>query len=318
MEITTLIPGYKTANISSLISGIANQTVKPCKIIISDDSKDLAFSATFLNAHNFKLLENIPIEYYKGPQNGAYENFKHLINIWNHSSELVHLMLDDDFIFPLFYEKHQLAHSSGNFSCSVSSRWSASPEGLPIKQQDIPTEIRSSSKKIISLSEDFLFQTTAADCKNWLGEFSNTVMHKSTCNLILKPELAGISYAGLWDLGYFINSSQFNPIAYINEYMSFFRLGGDSNSSKINGPHMKAAFLAYAALNKSAQRLSKIDIITEKENYKNLYNFLTAHYFNEIDILELKNTIKLMSNSPSEHETDYINLWNKFLASHKL
>jgi hypothetical protein len=318
MKITTLIPGYKTSNINSLISGLANQSEKPYKIIISDDSEDLQFTTEFINSSEYSSIKDVPIEFFKGPQNGAYENFKHLIKIWDHQSELVHLMLDDDFIYPLFYEKHLLAHSSGNFSCSISSRWSANSDGVPIKQQDLPNAIKINTGKIISLSEDVIFLTTVAECKNWLGEFSNTVMHESTCDLLLNPELSGISYSGLWDLGYFVNSSQKNPIAYINEYLGYFRTGGDSNSSKIFGPHMKAAFLAYAALTRAAKKLSKIDLLKEKENYSNLHKFLNNYYSNQNDIFELNKIIHSMSLNSDENEKSYLELWNQFLTSHKL
>jgi hypothetical protein len=318
MEITTLIPGYKVKNIANLIIGIANQTHKPKKIIISDDSNNFQFTSEFLNSQQYPLLKDISIEFFKGPQNGAYENFKQLIKIWNHESELVHLMLDDDFIYPLFYEKHFLTHSSGNFSCSVSPRWSANHDGIPIRHQDVPDVIKFNSNKIISMSKDIVFSTTAAECKNWLGEFSNTVMHKSTCDLILKPELVQISYAGLWDLGYFINASQHNPIAYVNEYLSFFRLGGESNSSKIFGPHMKAAFLAYAALTRASQKLNQITIEKEKENYLKLYHFIKTYYTNEIDLQELTDIIFSMSTDPDKYENEYIQSWNSFLSLHKL
>ena len=129
---------------------------------------------------------------------------------------------------------------------------------MPLTGQPVPTAVARSSNRILLLNADVIFMTTVPECKNWLGELSNTVMRASTCELLLKPAMGGISYAGLWDLGYFLTASMSAPIGYIQDHLGYFRAGGTSNSSNLFGPSMKGAILGYAALALGGQRTGQL------------------------------------------------------------
>ena len=258
MNITTLIPGYKTKYIGELLGSLRYQTQPSQRILISDDSPNGEFRQALYSEEIKPLLTGMNIDLVEGPRSGAYENIKHLLRLWDGSSDLVHLMFDDDVIYPEFYERHLTIHASINCSCSISRRWTASETGLPLAGQPVPAAIARDSHRMLSLDADVLFMTTAAECKNWLGEFSNTVMHANTCELLFQPEMGGVSYAGLWDLGYFLSASMRAPIGYIQDHLGYFRTGGTGNSSSLFGPFIKGAILGYVALALGGQRVGKL------------------------------------------------------------
>ncbi len=122
-QITTLIPAYKTKYMVELLTGLATQTHKPARILISDDSPNGEFTELL---RTMPVAHRLPIEVCAGPKNGAYENFKHLVRHWNGSTDLFHILLDDDVLFPDFYARHVMAHAMApETACSISARWTA-------------------------------------------------------------------------------------------------------------------------------------------------------------------------------------------------
>lgn len=316
MQITTLIPGFKSQYAIDLIRSLRNQTYQPKKIIISDDSDNNFYTDYLKSNENRHLIEGLPIEFIIGPKKGAYENTKYLINKYSEESDLIHILYDDDVIYPTFYENHLRVHSSGIFSCTISARWSADESGLALEAQPIPAEVKNHQNALLSLSEEIMIQTTICKCKNWLGEFSNTIIRKEFCYLLLNPNFNDISYAGLWDLGFFINASISAPVGYIKENLGFFRQGKSNNSSKIFGPYMKAAFLAYGSL---AFGLCAIGKITEDDKvscFKNLYTFLNRYYLNEDDMKIFIYYFKEISQGNKYILDEYVYSWNSFLKLH--
>jgi len=316
MQIITLIPGFKSEYANDLIRCLRNQTYKSKKIVISDDSDNNFYTDYLRSNENRQLIEDLPIEFIIGPKKGAYENTKYLIKRYSEESDLIHILYDDDVIYPTFYENHLRIHSSGFFSCSISARWSADESGFAREPQPIPAEVKNHQNALLSLSEEVMLQTTICECKNWLGEFSNTVIRKEFCYLLLNPNFMDISYAGLWDLGFFINASLSAPVGYIKENLGFFRQGKSNNSSKIFGPYMKAAFLAYGSL---AYGLHRIGKITEDEKitcFKNLYIFLNNYYLNEDDMKIFIQYFKEIYQGNEKIPDEYIHSWNNFLKLH--
>lgn len=194
-------------------------------------------------------------------------------------------MLDDDVIYPEFYERHLVAHTSANLSCSISRRWKASEDGVLLGESlPVPAAVAGAANRILSLDADVVFMTTAAECKNWFGEFSNTVMRADTCDMLLEPEMGGVSYAGLWDLGYFLAASMRAPIGYIQDHLGYFRTGGTGNSSNAFGPFMKAAILAYAALALGGLRVGKMSREQVLNCYATIAPVVNLHYAQQEDM----------------------------------
>src|SRR5262245_32799757 len=125
MDVTTLIPAYKTEHIVPLFASLLYQSRPPARVIVSDDSPDGRFGEILRSDGMAAVRERLIVEIHAGPRAGAYENFKHLVGLWDRSTPLVHLLLDDDVIYPTFYARHIDVHAVGQFSCSISARWIA-------------------------------------------------------------------------------------------------------------------------------------------------------------------------------------------------
>lgn len=316
MNICTLIPAYKTDYIESLLLAIRTQTVLPYRIIFSDDSPNGAFTDRLLSPEFALLRAGLNIEVLNGPRNGAFENFKHLVSAWNGESELFHLLLDDDVIYPEFYERHLVAHMSGNFSCSISRRWEANVSGQPTRGVNVPTAVARDASRMIALGPEVAFMTTVAEGKNWLGEFSNTVLRRSCQHLVLEPRLAGVSYAGLWDLGAFLAASVEQPICFIQDYLGFFRKGPGQNSAQSFSPIMKAAVLGYVALAVAGRRLGTMDDDQAQKTFAIISGALNYWYPTQKDLDELKTAVARLAAGGNDAEADFLESWESFLSTH--
>lgn len=312
MNITTLIPAYKPKYITELLSSLRNQTRPSQRIVISDDSPNGEFRQELFSERVKPLLMGMNVEFVEGPRNGAFENFKHLLTLWNQSSELVHLMLDDDVVYPEFYERHLLAHGACDFSCSISQRWAANEGGVPLKGQPVPAAVRAHPNRLLALDSDVMFITTAAECTNWFGEFSNTVMRADTCDLLFQPEIAGVSYAGLWDLGYFLAASIRRPVGYIQDHLGHFRTGGTGNSSNLYGPFWKGAVLGYAALSLGGHRAGKLTHDQAIKCYGTIASVVNGRYAHEPDMVPFCSLLPKMAAGEVNADDLFIEAWTVF------
>lgn len=317
MRICTLIPAYKIKYVEPLLLGLQSQTVKPYRIIFSDDSPGGVFSERLLSDELAPLRSGLAIEVIQGPRQGAFENCRHLLHVWNRESELFHLLLDDDVIFPEFYERHLVAHLSGDFSCSISRRWESNEAGQPLRGQPVPAAVANAVNRFLSLNADVAFMSTVAECKNWFGEFSNVVFRSDCSEIVLKPAIAGISYAGLWDLGAFLAASLLRPICHIQDHLGYFRKGPDQNSAQTYGPMMKAAMLAYVALAISGRRIGKISSEQAIYCFGTIANVLNYWYATQDDMVEFRLILPRLALNIHGSENDFLECWQKFLQINK-
>jgi len=316
MKIATLIPAYKTKYMVDLFSSLRNQTIPSTRIIISDDSPNGEFRQALESDSIRPLLDGLDISVHEGPRTGAYENLKHLIGLWNGETELVHIMLDDDVAYPEFYERHLTAHLSAEISCSISRRWGANEAGLPCKGQPVPAAVARNNDRILLLNSDVVFMTTVAESTNWFGEFSNAVFRADTCSILLEPLLADVSYAGLWDLGAFVAASLKAPIGYIQDHLGYFRSGGENHSSTPFGPHMKAAFLGYAALAIGGQRIGKLTLEQGLKCFRLLADFLQRYYSDQDDMRIFCELLPRMAQGEGSANIEFLDAWSAFQKRH--
>ncbi|MFG6413875.1 glycosyltransferase family A protein [Roseateles sp. DC23W] len=317
MHVTTLIPAYKTKYLVELLTGLVTQTLLPQRVVVSDDSPGGEFGALLRSPAMALAMRKLPIEIHQGPRAGAYENFKHLIQLWGNSTEFCHLMLDDDVLYPDFYMRHMMAHATGRHPCSISARWNSNERGQPVEGMPIPKAVWFSNDRTLLLDATVLFSTTLPECQNWLGEFSNCVMRKEVADLLAKPEFGGVSYAGLWDLGAFLAASLINPVAYIQDRLGAFRAGGEGHSAQILGKHMKAAHLGYGALALGATRIGRLGAEQARQAYAGLHQALCNRYQQEDDVSPFIDVMRRLSLGDATAEAEFLDLWNGFLASHK-
>jgi hypothetical protein len=312
MKITTLVPAYKTKYIPELLCSLRYQTRQPHRIVFSDDSPQGAFRERLLSDALKPLTTGLNIEVIEGPRSGAYENIKHLIRHWAGSSELVHMHLDDDVCYPDFYERHLVVHASAKVSCSISRRWTASETGQPLTGQPAPAAVNQENQRLLTLDNAVVVMSTVAVSKNWFGEFSNCVMRADTCDLLLNPSLGGVSYAGLWDLGYFVAASERAPIGYIQDHLGYFRTGGTGNSSNFFGPFMKGAFVGYAALALGAKRHGMLAADKATLAFRHIGLALNAHYAAQADMQPFCELLPLMGTEAPGAEAGFLDAWGVF------
>jgi hypothetical protein len=258
VKITTLIPAYKAKYLHDLLIALYHQTVRPERVIFSDDSPDRAFQAALQSDELRAATAGMNIEVVEGPRAGAFANCRHLLKIWNGSTSLAHLLLDDDVIYPEFYERHLAVHATGSVDCTVSRRWTALESGQPVSRLPVPEQVRLNGERAFLLSPEFLFSTTIPACNNWLGELSNAVFNRNTAALLAEPHLSGISFEGLGDIGLFLSTSLQKPIGFLNEPLGYFRLSPSQNSQVRSTRDFKQGRLAWIALGLAALRLNKI------------------------------------------------------------
>ena len=316
MDITTLIPAYKTKYLADLLTGLRVQTLPVRRIIVSDDSPGGEFAEALMSPEIARFRGRLPIEIHQGPRAGAYQNFQHLVKLWDGTSEFVHLMLDDDILYPDFFERHRAAHAAGAFSCSISARWTANEQGQPIEGMPIPPGVWHNPQRMLALDAGVMLASTVALCQNWFGEFSNCVFRREQADLIFKPEFAGVSYAGLWDLGFFIAASLRAPVAYIQERLGAFRTGGEGHSAQLMGKHMKAAHLGYAAIARGAHKLGRLDEALARQCYEGIGLAVQQRYASQEDMAHFGPMLLAMARGDAAASEQFEPAWAQFLARH--
>lgn len=312
MKITTLIPAYKPSYLYETLLALVQQTVLPDRVIFSDDSREKIFISS-LNSEPIKsLLTHLNVEVIEGPKKGAYENVCHLIRHFKRDTELVHILCDDDVIYPHFYERHLNAHHNAEFSSSISSRWSANEDGRPLRNGlPIPNFIKNHPSRNISIGSDIIFASTIGSARNWLGEVSNTVYRSDFAEKILDRNIDGISYAGLDDLGSFLAGTLILPLCYINEHLGFFRQNPTQNSTQHFGPPLKLAFLAYIAMAIASRNIGKISRETASESISIVGSNIAWHYRNELDMSRFCELMPALMSGDSDSEKMFLKIWEQ-------
>jgi hypothetical protein len=319
MQFTTLIPAYKPKYMIELLSAIRHQTVKPGKVIISDDSPDQAFLRALSSEPLKGLTGDLNIQVFQGPRVGAWKNFVYLLKLYGSDAdtqtELFHILLDDDFIYPNFYERHLYAHGLDNIPCVISRRWTALESGQPLRDNlPVPSIISGHVQRIVTLDAGLLFSQTAATSQNWLGEFSNATFTCALASEVAESSLAGVSYSGLEDLGAFLKSSLKGPVAYINEYLGYFRTNEEQHSANPMGTPLKLAFLAYAGLAISSRKLGYITNEQSHAALNRVSDFVLQHYSNEQDMTEINANLSSVAKYGFKEEEGFLKAWNKFVV----
>ena len=316
MHITTVIPAFKPHYLPDLLTSLHQQTRRSQRIIFSDDSPNGEYRVAFFAESLAPLRAGLNIEFIDGPRRGAYPNIQHLVEYGGPGCELLHVLLDDDVIYPAFYERHLLAHASAAISCSISRRWQANEAGLPLLGQPVPDAVAQHPQRLLSLDAGLIFMSTALECKNWLGEFSNAVFSAAAAPLLLAPSMGGVSYAGLWDLGAFLAASLHAPIAFLQDHLGYFRTGSANNSAQFFGPYMKAAHLGYAALLLGGQRIGKYSPAQMQQGLAILAGAMAQRYASQADMLAFITLLPQMAAGHELAEARFIQTWHAYLRQH--
>lgn len=314
MRIATLIPAYKPQYLVELLLGLRHQTVKPSLVIVSDDSPDQAFVAALNNEPLKSVIADLQITAIPGPRTGAYNNFRHLLKVWGGRTELVHLLLDDDVIYPEFYARHLVAHQAGHYNVSVSRRWTALESGQPSGTLHPPAIVADSPQRMLSMNAESLFASTVAVSSNWLGEFSNAVFRADFAPQLDDPSLGGVCFTGLEDLGAFLKASLDAPLAYINDCLGYFRTSANQHSANPMGRPMKLAHLAYMGLAIGARRIGKISPPVAAACLAGLSPVVVQRYGEEADMAWVCELLPRLAVAEPGAEDEFLAAWKAYLG----
>jgi hypothetical protein len=313
MQFTTLVPAYKPKYLIELLTALRHQTVKPARVIISDDSPDQAFVATLQNEAIRNAVADLNVSVLPGPRSGAYNNFRRLLQLFGEQpTELFHLLLDDDIPYPSFYERHLQAHSSGAVHCAVSRRWTALESGQPVRDLPVPPAVATHPQRLLGLDARVLFTQTAGMSANWLGEFSNATFRASMAAELDDPSLDGICFTGLEDLGAFLKASLHGPLGYINEHLGYFRTSGEQHSANPMGRPMKLAHLAYVALAIAGRRLDQLTAPQCANVLAALCPLIPQRYGAEQDLAALNPVLLRLAGGEAAAEPEFLALWQDY------
>ncbi|RZT05392.1 Glycosyl transferase family 2 [Duganella sp. CF402] len=319
MKITTVIPAYKPKYLMELLAALAQQTEAPERIIFSDDSPDQSFIAILESEPVKSVIAHLNVSTIVGPRRGAHANWAHCIQAWDGQTELLHILCDDDIIYPHFYARHRQAHMSGHFSSTISRRWYANETGQPVRHSlNLPEAVDNHPQRLISLDANALFVSTVGRAANWLGEVSNTVMRADVAEVIVKREVDGIAISGLEDLGAFICGAHAHPLCFINEHLGFFRQSANQNSAVSTSGAMKCAIMSYLGLALIGLRRGLINEEQAQYCFNAVGSNVLWHYRDEADTAAIRAVLPaLMAGAPGA-DAPFLAAWHDFVAAHGL
>jgi hypothetical protein len=296
-----------------------NQTYKNFKVLLSDDSPDGRVTL-LLRSEPFKpLLEPMDVTIMEGPREGAYKNMTHLLQVWDGATDLFHVLLDDDGIYPKFYEYHVGVHSSPGVVCSISRRWTAQVAGLPVTMLFPPSEVESNMARAFVIDPNLLFKTVVPHCNNWLGELSNTVMNKELASLSLLREMNGIPFMGMQDLGigdiaFFLQASTTHNVVFIQDYLGFFRVNPHQHTAQLQSHGLKEALLGWVPIAIASMQMNRVSRQEAFSAIKRIEAAVRHSYPKDEEMNKFANLFAGYSDLTDELVERFCVLWRAFLA----
>lgn len=315
MSITTLIPAYKAKYLPELLRALHAQTLRPARIVFSDDSPDQAFVQALGSAAARSAFPGLNIEVMAGPQQGAWANFRHLLQHFQGETEFFHLQLDDDIPYPQFYERHAQAHALARSDCAVSRRWTALESGQPMASLPVPAAVAAHLSRVFTLSADLLFPQTVAGSNNWLGEFSNATFRAGMRAELLATRLAGISYTGLEDIGAFLAASQQAPLIFINDHLGYFRTSAEQNTAQPQGRIFKLGLLAWIPLALAARRLGHLDAAQCAALAQRMGGTVLQHYAQDAAMCHVAGLALRLGGAAAASEAEFLDAWHAYCGA---
>jgi hypothetical protein len=156
------------------------------------------------------------------------------------------------------------------------------------------------------------WQHMAGSYANWLGELSNATFHADMAPLLDDPQLDGISFAGLEDLGAFLKAALRAPLGYLNEHLGYFRTSASQNSADPMGRPMKLAHLAYVALTMAGRRLGQLEPAAAQANLARLCPLIAERYGAQADMAALCAVMPGLAEGSEAAEAQFLALWHVY------
>lgn len=242
--ITTLIPAYKPQHLAQALQGLARQSCRDFRVILSDDSPGQGITRMLRQGEFGRAAHELDIECVAGPGN-ARLNKRALIDRWDGRTPFVHLHLDDDVVYPHFYRAHLEAHAEGPFSVSVSRRWMSRDDAEPQQGFELPDLVARSPLHRVPLDASALFQSVVPTCSNWLGEFTNMLLSSAGAAAWPRAWTDQPNYLGWPDVGFLLEAVQRQPIVVLREHLSVFRSHAAQTSRHMHDHGGRVSSLAW-------------------------------------------------------------------------
>ena len=314
--ITTLIPAYKKQYLGETLLGLARQTFRDFRVILSDDSPGEEITHLIRSGHFGDLGKTLDLHVVRGPKH-ARLNHQSLMDLWGGSSPFVHIQLDDDVIYPEFYRSHMLAHQTGRFSASISRRWITHGDTRPVMAINQPAFVANSPLLHVPVDEEALFSSMVPTCNNWAGEFSNIVMSAEGARAYPRPPENELSYYGWLDVGFLLTAVQRAPLVFLRDHLGVFRQHPDQTTHHLRthgGRVSSMAWVTTALLAWREGRISRADVVTAIT--WNVRQCLARFGEDDPVINEFFDLIQAHGGDLERLYAAYKPLWLRVLASH--
>ncbi len=313
-RITTLIPAYKHEYLTELFMALSAQSYTHFRVIVSDDSPEQKITQLLASAEFASFVQAMDIQVVQGPGKGTMANIVNLLAQCGAQDDLVHILFDDDLIYPRFYEKHVQAHLQANVGVSVSYRWYCNEQGQPLGVTPVPAFVNVDRSDCISLDTQLLFDSTLADCNNWLGEFSNAVFKLDAVKLYGRSRLADIPYYGLGDIGVLLEIALQQQVVLVKEYLGAFRQHGNQHSVNYESRVFKCGLVAWVALALGAYKLDRIPAELLQRVVSRMHRIMASRYAAGGDMQALMTLFASESASSPSFEQAFRAAWEELLT----
>lgn len=310
-HLAVLVPAFRSEYLEDLFFGLQNQSLKNFDVFISDDSKDNFITKNFKKS---QLISKLNVTFFEGPKN-ARLNHMFLDQIISEKYDFIHFHLDDDYIYPTFYEEHMNAHKKGDFCASITQRWFANINNKPIRK---PLDIFSDDNKYDSLfyvlNQKDVAKSTLTNAFNWLGELSNMVFKTENKNLFLYPPENNkkLNYYGLPDLGPLLNLLENKNTIFIKKALGHFRKHPSQSTFEIGTYGSRVSRLSWFAF---AVKAFNEGILTQKEFIRSLekQKLMLSRINNNDEIINSAYNILCLNDTLAKISDNFSELWVKFL-----
>lgn len=311
-QLCTVIPLYKKEYFLATIRGVMAQTVLPGELRISDDSPGgFLINDSNLQAALINSLPGVKLSFSTGPKIGPMRNIRQLLALANLENKYVHILLDDDLIWPNFYQRHLAYLRESKAKCSVSLRFFIDEGGSPIGSPAVPEVIANSREKYVSLDYSLIARSAIPSLNNWMGELSNSVFDGISL-LRLWNSPAEFRAHGLEDIGTFAGFSKRDEAIFICESLSCFRASSSQNTQKKESDTWKAAVLGWVPLSEMASKEGAISLTEHYACVQRVANIFD-NYFKGSDPDTSRGLAQYLE-SGAQNSAIFDALWTNFLA----
>lgn len=228
MRILTVVPALQIEFVEETLECLSHQTRIPDICYFLDESVNGDYRAKVESCiHNYpEIQKNIKFIVESGKTKTREIVKNALIKLHLQQDDLIHILSDTDVIYPYFYEYHEALHQAGDFPLTLCQQWIIDKNNRVINGQSLPSELKSSTDRFLSLDLGYILATVASKNNNWLGGFSNIVWRSSSLNFLNTPGLGGVYCAIISELTTVLSAIANKPCGYINIPLGGARVSG--------------------------------------------------------------------------------------------